>query len=111
MYVVDLGTWGTYERASFAEGEEFRADVEAISPERARELLDANPGFFADEPDDVSRMRKMQAHVVVSIGVQDSFRVSDPSRARRISPDQPSAGSEDECAGQCSLDRCTPEGT
>ena len=98
MYVVDLRTWGTYERAVFAEGEEFRADVEAISPERARELLDANPDFFADEPDDVSRMRKMQARVVVRLGVQDGFRVSDPSRARRISPDQPSAGSEDECA-------------
>ena len=111
VYVVDLGTWGTYERASFAEGEEFRADVEAISPERAREMLDASPDFFADEPDDVSRMRRMQAHVVVRLGVRDGFRVSDPTRARRISPGQPSAGSDDECTGQCSVDRCTPEET
>ena len=111
VYVVDVSTWGSYKRASFEEGEEFLADVEAISPERARELLDASPDFFADEPDDVSRMRRMQAHVVVRLGVRDGFRVSDFTRARKIYPGHPLAGSSDECTGQSSVDRCTSEGT
>ena len=104
VYVVDVSTWGIYERASFEEGEEFSADVEAISPERARELLDANPDFFAGEPDDASRMRRMQAHVVVRISVRDGFRVSDPTRARRVSSDWPSVPGDAGCLGHCSPD-------
>ena len=110
VYVVDLGTWGSYERTPFEQGGDLRVDVDAISPERARELLDANPGWFSDQLDDESKMRKMQTRVEVWLGVRHGFRVADPERARRISSDHPSAGVDAEGPGHCCLADDEPVG-
>lgn len=82
--VVDVGTWGNYVRAPFDDGEELRVDVEVISQEQAREILDGNPDYGADQLDDESRVRKIQTMVLVKVGVRHGFRVVDPTRARTI---------------------------
>ena len=110
LYVFDVRTWGRYERATFGEGEEFRADVAVISHERARELLDANPDFFAEQQDDESKTQKMRAHVDVRLSVRDGFKVLDPTRARKISPYEPPAGADTDRLGECSLDFDGPAG-
>ena len=89
MYVVDLGTWGNFIRAPFEDGREIRVDVEPISYERARELLEANPGLFADQPDDETKLRRIQTCVDVAVGIRHGFRIFDPTRARRIVDGQP----------------------
>ncbi len=84
VYVVDPRTWGSYARAGFGEGQDLRVDVEPILSERAQELLEVNPGYFSDELNDESKMRKMQTRVEVVVGVRHGFRVVDPTRARRL---------------------------
>ena len=91
VYVVDIGTWGRFVRAPFGDGRDVRVDVELISPERAEELLQANPERFPDQPDHESKKRKLQAHVEVAVGVRHGFRVGDATRARRIVPSERSA--------------------
>ena len=110
VYVVDLDTWGTMARVPLGEGQDVRFEVEPISAERAQELLDENPNHIPDEPDEDAKLRKLQVHVTVRVAVRVGFRNTDPTRARRVSPDQPSAGSDAECPGQCSLDGGTEEG-
>ena len=90
VYVVDLGTWGRFVRAPFGKGQDLHIDVLPIAPERAEELLQARPGWFPDQPDHESKMRKLQTHVEVIVGVRHGFRVDDPTRARRIVPEEPS---------------------
>ena len=109
VYVVDLDTWGSYERAPFDHGEELRVDVGTISPERAQELLDANPDW-SEQLDDASKMRKIQTYVDVWLGVRHGFRVLDWERARRISPAHPLAGVDAESSGHCCLDDDEPTG-
>ena len=92
-YVVDLGTWGSLVRAPFEEDQDLRVDVVPISPERAQELLQANPAHYSDQPDHESKMRKLQTNVEVILGVRHGFRVIDPTRARRITSNLPLAES------------------
>ena len=94
VYVVDVGTWGSYVRAPFGDGQYLRVDVEPISPKRAQELLQGNPDYFSDQLDDDSKMRKMQTRVEVRVGVLHDFRLIDPTRARIITSDQPLAGAD-----------------
>ena len=84
VYVVDLGAWGSYVRAPSEDGQDPRVSIEPISAERARELFEANPGYFSDQPDDESKMREMQSRVEMVAGVRHGFRVIDPTRARKI---------------------------
>ena len=111
VYVVDLGTWGTMVRVPFGEAQDVLFEVEPISAERAQELLDANPDYFPDQPDEESKLRKLQTLVAVRVAVRVGFRCTDPAGARRISHDQPSAVADAECSGLCSLDCGTPDGT
>ena len=92
VYVVDLGTWGTMVRVKIGEEQDLLFDVEPISVEQAQELLAANPGHYPDQPDDKSKLRKLQTNVKVRVDTRVGFRNTDPARARRISPDQPLAG-------------------
>ena len=89
LYVFEPGAWGTFVRAPFADGQYIRVDVDPISPERAQELLQANPNYFSDQPDDESKKRKMQTFVEVTIGVCRGFEVIDPTRARKIAHGEP----------------------
>ena len=92
VYVVDPGTWGNFVCAPFEEGQDVRVDVEPVSAGRAQELLRARPDYYySDQPNEESKMRKMQTRVEVIIGVRHGFRVIDPTRARRITPNQPLA--------------------
>ena len=89
LYVVDVDTFGSYERTQSEDGHNVRVDVKPISQERAQELLQVNPNYFSDEPDQESRLRKLQAHVEMSVLIRHRFRVADHSRARRIIPSRP----------------------
>ena len=62
-----------------------RVEVQPISIARAHELLTDNPNLFASQPDEVSRLRKLQTHVEI-IGAKTGFRISDPNSARRVAP-------------------------
>ena len=110
VYVVDLDTWGTMVRVPLGEGQDVRFEVEPIWAEQAQELLDGNPNLIPAEPDEGAKLRKLQTLVTMKAAVRVGFRNTDPKRARRVSPDQPSAGSDAECPGQCSLDGGTEEG-
>ena len=89
LYVFEPGAWGSFVRAPFADGQHIRVDVEPISPERAQELLQANPTYFSEQPDDESKKRKLQTYVAVWVGVRRGFRTTDPSRARKITYGEP----------------------
>ena len=91
VYVVDLGTWGKFIRAPFEEGQDLHVDIQCISPERAEELLEAHPDWFSDQPDHQFKIRELQTHVDVIVGVRHGFHVDDPTRARRIDPTEPPA--------------------
>ena len=91
VYVVDVGRWGRFVRASFEGGRDLHADVQSISPERAEELLQAHPDWFPEQPDHESKLRKVQTQVEVTVGVRRGFLVDDPERARIIVANQPSA--------------------
>ncbi len=84
VYVVEPDAWGSFMRAQVDGGQDLRVEVEPISAERAQELLVANPDYFPDEPDQASKLRKLQAQVVVTVAARMGLRVNDPSRARRI---------------------------
>ena len=84
LYVVDLGRWGRFVRAQTNEGQDIVVDVRAITQEHARELLDSDPNFFPDDPDDSARLRRLQARVAVEVAERTGFRVLDPARARRV---------------------------
>ena len=86
VYVVDLATWGHFLRAQTDGDHKLRVEITPISVDRAKELLAANPNHFAGEPDEASKLRKLQTHVEMVIGARTGFRVADPARARRISP-------------------------
>ena len=64
VYVIDVGRWGRFVRASFEGGQDLRVDVQSISMERAEELLQANPDWFSEQPDHESKLRKVQTHVL-----------------------------------------------
>ena len=84
LYVVEPGTWGCFVRAQVEGDRDLLVEVDPILPERARELLRAKPDYFPDEPDEASKLRKLQASVRVGAAARTGFRVADASRARRV---------------------------
>ena len=86
VYVVDPAGWGRFVRARAEGGQDLRIEISPVSIERARELLTDNPNHFADEPDEESKLRKLQTQVEIIVGAQTGFRIIDPSRALRITP-------------------------
>ena len=86
VYVVDLASWGQFVRARTDGDHKLRVEIKPISIDRARELLAGNPEHFPNEPDEESKLRKLQTRVEMVIGARTGFRVADPTRARRISP-------------------------
>ena len=83
MYVVDPGTWGCFIRAETETGRDLIADVDAVTPDQARDMLASNPDYFPDEPDEETKLRKLQASVLVSVGERVRFHAVDCTRARR----------------------------
>ncbi len=86
VYVVELAGWGHFARAKTDEDQDLRVEIRPISIDRARELLTANPAHFASQPDEESKLRKLQTHVEIVIGDRTGFRITDTSRARRVLP-------------------------
>ena len=86
VYVADLASWGDFVRAQTDGNHDLRVEIKPITIDRARELLAANPEHFPSEPDEESKLRKLQTRVEIVIGARTGFRVADPARARRISP-------------------------
>ena len=95
VYVVDPVGWGHFVRAKTAGDQDLSVEVKPISIDRAHELLTANPDHFASQPDEESKLRKLQTYVEIVIGARTGFRVADTSRARRVSPiHQPDVNNE-----------------
>ena len=92
LYVFEPSKWGRYVRVRSEDGEDLRVEVQPVSEERAQELLLLNPQYFAEEPDEQSRLRKLQAQVEVTIGIRHAFRVVEAARARIITSGVPSTG-------------------
>ena len=86
VYVADLASWGDFVRAQTDGNHDLRVEIKPITIDRARELLAANPEHFPSEPDEESKLRKLQTRVEIVIGARTGFRVADPARARRIAP-------------------------
>ena len=86
VYVVNLSGWGQFVRARTHGDEDLRIEIKPISGNRALELLKANPDHFASEPDEESKLRRLQAHVEIVVGARTGFRVADPARARQLVP-------------------------
>ena len=86
VYVVELAGWGHFVRAKTDGDQDLRIEIKPISLDRARQLLSNNPNYFASQPDEESKLRKLQTHVEIVVGARTRFRVTDPSRARVIVP-------------------------
>ena len=71
-------------RKLLEDDQEIRVNVEPVSIERAQMLLEANSSYLQDQPDDESKLRKLQTFVGISIGASVEFREVDGSRARPI---------------------------
>ena len=84
LYIVEPGAWGCFVRAQVEGDTDLLVEVDSISAERARALLDANPNYFPDEPDEDGKLRKLQTHVEVGVAGRTGFRVVDASRARKV---------------------------
>ena len=86
IYVVEPSAWGRFVRTQFEDAQDLRIEIKPISIDRARELLTNNPNHFANQPDEESKLRKLQTSVEIVIGARTEFRVTDTSRARVIVP-------------------------
>ena len=84
LYIVDPQTWGRLVRAKAESDQIIAVKVNPISAERAHDLLASDPSHFADEPNEASKLRKLQTCVEIVISERAEFRVTDSSRARRI---------------------------
>ena len=82
--MVDAAGWGCFVRAKADGDRDLAADVHEITAELAREMLGADPESFPDEPDEASKLRKLQTYVKVDIGERVEFRVVDSGRARKV---------------------------
>ena len=89
VYVVEPGRWGCFVRAQVEGGTDLLVEVVSVSTERAQELLAATPEHFPDQPDESSKLRKLQTCVEVRVAWSTAFRVDDRSRARRIMAPDP----------------------
>lgn len=83
MYLLEPGSWGCFVRAQCEGDRDLRIDVSFISADRACELLEKNPLHFSSEPDQESKLRKLQTCVELAVCARIEFRVKDPSRAIR----------------------------
>ena len=86
VYVVDPARWGHFVRAKTDGDEDLRVEIKPISIDRAHELLTANPDHFASQPDEESKLRKLQTCVEIVIGARTGFSLTDISRARQLVP-------------------------
>ena len=86
LYVVEVASWGQFLRAPVDRGQEVRVEINPISIERAHELLTSNPNHFASEPDEESKLRKLQTNVEIIVGARTGFRVTDPSPCQADRP-------------------------
>ena len=84
LYLVEPSSWGCFVRAQCRGGQDLRIDVNTISAERAQELLNGNPNHFSSEPDEESKLLKLQTLVELEIRARIEFRVKNPFRARRV---------------------------
>ena len=84
LYVVEPRRWGCFVRAQVEGDQDLVVKVNLISAERAQEILDLNPHHLAGEPDEESKLRKLQTYVEIDVAARIAFRVADPTRARRI---------------------------
>ena len=84
LYIAEPRTWGCLVSGHIKPHQELLVEIKCVSAVRARELLDENPCHFSSEPDEVSKLRKLQTYVEIVVRVRREFRVHDPSRARRI---------------------------
>ena len=84
LYIVEPGPWGCFMRAQCDGDLDLLIVVNPISVERARELLAENQDHFATEPDEESKLRKLQTYAELAVTARIGFRVKDASRARRI---------------------------
>ena len=84
LCIVEPKAWGCFVRAQVEGRRDLLVEIEPISAPRARELLNETPGHFADEPDEASKLRRLQTYVEFRAGDRIGFLVSDPSRARSV---------------------------
>ena len=90
LYIVEPKTWGCFVLAQSDDMRDLRVEIEPVSARRAREMLDENPNHFSNEPDDGSKLRKLQTCAVITVGIRHGFRVRSNSRARKIISEKPS---------------------
>ena len=95
VYIVEPGTWGCFVRAQCEGDQDLCFDINPVSAERARELLDQNPSHFPNEPDHESKLRKLQTLVEIVVGARYGYQVRNPSRARRIVTQEEGAVSQE----------------
>ena len=105
LYVVDIAGWGCFVRAQSEDAQDLRIKIKPVSVDRARQLLEGNPNHFASQPDEESKLRKLQTCVEIVVGARTGFRVSDPSRARVVVP----ADQEQEVASDSVLGTDSPQ--
>ena len=86
LFVVEPATWGCLVHAQTEGDQDLRIEVRTISIDSAHEHLSNNPNHFSSEPDEESKLRKLQTCVELVIAARTGFRVSDSSRARVILP-------------------------
>ena len=84
VLVVEPGSWGCFVRAQVEGEQDLHVEANLISAERAQVLLSSDPNYFADEPDEAAKLRKLQTCAEVVVGARAGFRVADPSRALRV---------------------------
>ena len=94
LYLVDPESWGCFVRAQCEGDQDLNIDINPISADRARELLDENPNHFPDEPDEESKLRKLQTFLELAVCHRIEFRVKNHSRARRIVSEGENVASE-----------------
>ena len=87
LFVIDVATWGQFVDVELTRHQHMLVLVNPVSAERARELLNADPELFSKQPDESSKLRKLQTRVETVVSHRTEFRVSDSTRARRIDPD------------------------
>ena len=80
LYIVEPEAWGRLVRAKAKSDRGIFVKVKPVSAERAQALLDSDPQHFAEEPDETSKLRKLQTGVQVrkplSRGLRDIHRSS-----------------------------------
>ena len=84
VYVVEPQSWGRLVRAKIKGSTHPNVEVSTISAQRANELLDLNPLYFPEEPNEATKIRKLQTRVEILVSHRKEFQATNPSRARRI---------------------------